>query len=124
MNKNNKRRLSAGSTPVPSTNKSGIDINASIENNSPIATPAISKATKRRLSFDPVSESDSDSEIIFTKQANKRKKMSEKDEMKVWFKEQFGDKLDKLDFLATSAQVTALHEELSKNSAKTEKNAV
>ena len=117
MNKNtNKKRLSAVSTPVLSVARTtgNNDISASIEDNSPVASTTTTTSTKRRLSFDSA-ESDSDTEIVFTQQANKRKRMSDKEEIKMWFREEFGSKLDKLDYLATSAQVNALHAEMNKN---------
>ena len=79
MNKD--KRLSVGSTPLPE--KNDIDISRSIEENSPIIVGA-----KRKISFS--SDSESDDEVIFTKQANKRKKMSSQEELKVWFRKEFG----------------------------------
>ena len=109
------KRLSAGSTPI-NNNSSTTGSNRSIEGTSPILPSNL----KRKISFS--SDSDSDSEIIFTKQANKRKKMSDKEELKLWFTKQFGDKIEKINQLATGAQVDSLKEEIQRNSARTEEN--
>ena len=68
----NKRRFSAGSTPINANKETGL--NSSFEKSSPVV------GTKRKISFS-CSDSESDEEIIFTKQANKRKKMSDTDEI-------------------------------------------
>ena len=112
---NKSKRLSAGSTPIVA-NASSLDIDKNIEENSPIVS------TKRKLSFSE--DTDSDDEIIFTKQANKRKKMSSKEEIKLWFREEIGNKLDKLELLATSEQVDLLRADITKNTAQTEANTL
>ena len=112
-----KRRISAGSTPI-SANAG--DISVTIDTNSPIAPAPITTGTKRRLSFTGA-DSDSDEEVIFTKQANKRKKMSDKEEIKMWFREEIGDKLDKITstLVATNSQMEALMADMVANTAKT-----
>ena len=105
------RRISAGSTPIGSQGNSGQDISIGIEENSPIPANG-TECLKRRLSF---SDSDSDHEIIFTRQANKRKKMGIDDELKVWFAKE-------LEKLSTKEQVDGLRNEIASNSAKTDEN--
>ena len=108
----NIRRILAGSTPIGNKEDTEQDISRSIEENSPIPS-LTSNSTKRRLSFS--SEYDPDPEIIFPRQANKRKKMSTTDELKLWFQKE-------LDKLSTKVQVVGLRTEIAANSAKTEEN--
>ena len=82
-------RASAGSTPLPESLQWVRDLHLLNSTNSPIS------GANRKLSFsDPELEESIDNEVIITSQADKRRKMSEKEELQLWFKKEFGQKLD------------------------------
>ena len=67
-----------------------------------------------------VTDSDSDDEIIFTSQANKKRKMSGDDAMKLWISNEFKKQLA---HLATRDQIENIVDSVDKNTALSQANA-
>ena len=98
------RRVSAGSTPLPDSLQCIRDLNNTTDVGSPI---------KKRLDF--INTDDSHDEVFINRQANKKKKMSVNDELKIWFRKEIAG-------LATGEQVEGIKVAVESNSARSEAN--